>query len=319
MMMTEGDISTPRRVGFLLIPGFALMSYASSIEPLRAANLLSGRMLYDWRHYSPDGRPAPASTGMAVPVEGAVGAAADLDLLLVCAGGDRIDFAESAVLAQLRRLARQGVRMGGISGGPVVLARAGLLAGFRCTVHWEHAAAFAEEFPGLALTGSLFEIDRGRLTSAGGIAALDMMHAVIEAEHGAALAGRVIEWFLQSGIRQSGNPQRLDPRLRLGLADRRLAAVISVMEARIEEPATRDELAAAAGLSLRQLERLFRAALGMGVAAYYQGVRLDRARSLLRQTGMPVAEVALACGFTAPAHFARAFRARFGRAPREAR
>ncbi|MCF4167622.1 GlxA family transcriptional regulator [Zavarzinia compransoris] len=316
MSGSRSDIPSPRRIGFLLIPGFALMSYASSIEPLRAANRLAGRAVYDWRHFSPAGATVASSTGALVPVDGDLSAAGNLDMLVVCAGGDRIDFAEAATLGRLRRLARRGVAMAGVSGGPVVLARAGLLDGFRCTVHWEHAAAFVEEFPALFPTGALFEIDRGRLTSAGGIAALDMMHAVIEGDHGAALAGRVNDWFLQTGIRQGGGAQRMDPRLRLGLADERVARVVAAMEARIEDPVPRAELAALAGLSLRQLERLFSVALGTGVAAHYLGVRLDRARSLLRQTAMPVAEVALACGFSAPAHFARAYRRRFGQSPR---
>lgn len=319
MIEIKSDITAPRRIGFLLIPGFALMSYASSIEPLRAANRLAGRTVYDWRHFSPAGQAAASSTGALVPVDGDLSAAGGLDMLMVCAGGDRIDFAEPATLARLRRLARQGVAMAGVSGGPVILARAGLLDGFRCTVHWEHAAAFAEEFPALAPTGALFEIDRGRLTSAGGIAALDMMHAVIEGDHGAALAGRVNEWFLQTGIRQGGGAQRMDPRLRLGLADARVARVVAAMEARIEDPLSREDLAAMAGVSLRQLERLFMTALGRGVAAHYLDVRLDRARSLMRQTGMPVGEVALACGFAAPAHFARAYKRRFGHAPRAQR
>lgn len=316
MNTTNSDI--PHRFGFLLLPGFALMSYASSVEPLRAANLLAGRRLYDWGHFSPDGQPVTASTGMALAVEGGP-AAARVDTMIVCAGGNRIDFAETGVLSSLRQWARRGWRLGGVSGGPVVLARAGVLDGYRCTVHWEHAQAFREEFPGLRLTGTLYEIDRGRLTCAGGIAAIDMMHAVIGHDHGPGLAHQVSEWFLQNRIREGGATQRMDPGDRLGLTDARIARVIAAMEARIEDPLTRDELAALANLSARQLERLFAAGLGLGPGRYYQNLRLERARSLLRQTAMSVAEVAIACGFVSPAHFSRAYRQLFGIAPRDAR
>ena len=54
-------------VGFLLVPGFALMSYAAAVEPLRAANLISGTPLYRWWHA------APASGMMARPFEAITG------------------------------------------------------------------------------------------------------------------------------------------------------------------------------------------------------------------------------------------------------
>ena len=38
---------TTRRIGLLPLDGFALMSYASLIEPMRAANLLAGHTLYE--------------------------------------------------------------------------------------------------------------------------------------------------------------------------------------------------------------------------------------------------------------------------------
>ena len=68
-------------------------------------------------------------------------------MVFVCAGGNPATFDDRATFAWLRRLARQGVTIGGISGGPYVLAKAGLLDGRRATLHWEHAAAFHEAFP----------------------------------------------------------------------------------------------------------------------------------------------------------------------------
>ena len=127
-----------------------------------------------------------------------VGADLDLDTLFVCAGGNPAAFADEATLQWLRRLARRGVRIGGVSGGPFILARAGLLDGYRCTIHWEHIPAFTEFFPGLNTKRSLYEIDRDRLTCAGGVAALDMMHALISAQHGRGLADEVGDWFLQT-------------------------------------------------------------------------------------------------------------------------
>lgn len=302
-------------IGFLLIPGFALLSYACAIEPLRAANILSGRTLYRWRHFSPDGKPAAASNGVAVTPEQPMREAPDPDCLLVCAGGNPAAFRHPATLAWLRRLARRGVRLGGVSGGAYVLARAGVLGGYRFTLHWEHAPALREEFPDLRLRRCLFEIDRDRLTCAGGSAALDMMHALLIEAHGPALALAVSEWFLQTQIRQGAAPQRMDPQERLGVRSPALLRALALMERKIETPCSREELAAAAGLSARQLERLFQAQLGCSPGAHYLRLRLERGRALVRQTGLSVAEAAMACGFASPSHFSRAYRAAFGLPP----
>ena len=91
-----------------------------------------------------------------------------LDFLFVCAGGDPMAFRDRATLAWLRYLSSQGVRIGGVSGGPVILARAGIMDGYHMTVHWGHAPAVAEAFPNVLLTRSIYIVDRNRLTCAGG-------------------------------------------------------------------------------------------------------------------------------------------------------
>ncbi len=101
-----------------------------------------------------------------------------LDILLVCAGGNPAAYDDKQTFAWLRKLARQGVVIGGVSGGPFIVAKAGLLAGRRCTVHWEHMPAFQEAFPNVKLTRSLFELDGDRITCSGGVAGLDMMTRV---------------------------------------------------------------------------------------------------------------------------------------------
>lgn len=300
----------------LLVPGFAMMSYASALEPLRAANTLAGRELYRWQHVSPDGTPVEASSGVCLAVDSGPGEIDGIDMVLVCAGGNPTRFADKAVLAWLRALARCGVVIGGVSGGPYILARAGLLDGYRATVHWEHAAAFAEVFADVRLLPSLYQVDRNRLTCAGGVAALDLMHEVIGEAHGYALARQVSDWFLQAHVRPGSGGQRLAPRERLGIRNARLEAVVDRMERRLEDPVARGELASGAGISPRQLDRLFHDHLGISVARFYLGLRLERARELLRQTSLSATEIAIATGFASASHFARAYRQRFARSPR---
>ena len=151
-------------VGVLLVPGFALMSYAAAVEPLRAVNLISGKPLYRWWHAAPGGKPVMASNGLAIIPDIGVGTDRDVDMLLVCAGGNPATFNDRQVFAWLRKLARRGVTIGGISGGPYILARAGLLDNRRVTLHWEHQPAFSEDFPDIAVAPSLFVIDGNRIT-----------------------------------------------------------------------------------------------------------------------------------------------------------
>ncbi|CAH1655458.1 MULTISPECIES: GlxA family transcriptional regulator [unclassified Chelatococcus] len=305
----------PTKVGFLLVPSFALLPYAAAIEPLRAANSLAGRELFSWLHISPDGQPIQASNGVTIVPDHHVGAQIELDLVMVCAGTGVESFRHPQTLAWLRILARQGVPLGGISGGAYVLARAGVLGGYKWTIHWDHMAGIAEEFPLLEMTGKLFEIDRDRMTCSGGITPLDLMHGMIARWHGPRLAAAVSDWFLHTNVRHGDGPQRMDIGQRTGVSHGKLLRVLGVMEKRLEEPASREELAALASVSVRQLERLFKVHLGCTLGRYYLELRVRRARDLMQQTALSVLEVALACGFVSASHFSRAYRAHFGYAP----
>ena len=307
--------SDTRTLALLLIDGFALMSYAALIEPFRAANMLAGRQLYRWAHISVDGKPVTASNDATILADGKVGDPLDCDMLFVFAGGDPSRFTDVATFAWLRRLARAQVRIAGVSGGPFLLARAGLLEGHRATIHWEHQAAFLEAFPALAIEPVLYVIDRRRMTCAGGTAGMDLAIDLIGRDHGPALAAEVGDWFIRTDPRGADRPQRLSLRERYGVADERILRVLAAMEASVEEPRDRAALARLAGISMRQLERLFASHFGRSIGAVHLDIRLAQAAQLLRATGQGVTAIAMACGFLSASHFSRAFKARFGHAP----
>lgn len=301
-------------VGFVVLPGFALMSFAAATEPFRAANLLAGRPLYRVRIFGESATVA-ASSGATVAAEPLPTRADGLAALFVCAGGSPADWDRPAVHQALRRLGGEGVRLGGISGGPYLLAAAGLLAGRRFTIHWEHAPALAEAFPHLAPEQARFVIDRDRLTCGGGIAPLDMMHALVAERLGAAFARRVSDWFLHTAVEAGEAPQRASLAERHGVHHPILLAVLEKMRATIEAPLPRDAMAGFAGISARHLDRLFAEHRRQTFGDAYRAIRLDHADTLLRQSALAVSEIAFATGFSGPAHFARAYRARFGRTP----
>ncbi len=307
------------RLALLLIDGFPLMSYASVIEPFRAANSLSGKQLYDWVHVAVEGASITASNGAIFLADGVIGEAIECDMLLVVAAGEAAAFDHAATLAWLRRLASQGRTIAGVSGGPFVLARAGLLDRHRATIHWEHEAALRDAFPQLLIQSSLFVIDRRRVTCAGGTAGFDLAIELIEREHGAALSQQVGEWFIRNDKRQAERSQRQGLRERYRVCNEAVLLALAAMEAAIEEPQSRASVAATARVSLRQLERLFKAHLGTSIADAYVRMRLEVAAQLLRSTDMAVTEVALACGYRNSSHFSRTFKAAFGQSPRLSR
>lgn len=305
----------PLRVGILLVPPFALLPYASAVEPLRAANDLASKQLFEWVHIAPKDRTARASSGLAIATEYGVEDAVQLDFLLVCAGTGVERFHDRSTFSFVRKVARSGIPICGISDGTHVLARAGVLAGYRVTMHWDHVAGFREEFPDMDVTTNVFEIDRNRVTCSGGITPIDMMHELIKRLYGARLATEVSDWFQHASVRAGDEPPRMTIRDRTGAVDDRVVAAIARLEASVEERISLAAVAAESGLSLRQLERLFVSNVGLPMASYYRKVRLIRARELLGQTSMPVTEVALATGFSSASHFSRVYKRLFGQAP----
>jgi transcriptional regulator GlxA family with amidase domain len=200
-----------------------------------------------------------------------------------------------------------------------VLARAGLLDGYRCTIHWENLPGFAEEFPDIEVIAELYEIDRNRFTCSGGTAALDMMLNLIALNLGHDIAAGVADQLMHHRIRSGYEGQRMELRARLDISHPKLLEAITNMEENLETPMSCAELARGVGLSPRQLERLFRKHLSRSPTHYYLGLRLDRARFLLLQTSLSILNVALACGFVSASHFSKCYREYFGWAPSDER
>ncbi|MGN8278235.1 GlxA family transcriptional regulator [Pseudomonas sp. SMV71] len=303
---------------FLLMPGFSAIGFISAIEPLRVANRFRGE-LYRWHVLSADGGAVLASNGMSVNADAALEPLKKGATLWVVAGFEPLKFATPALERWLHRLDKEGVTLGGIDTGSVVLAEAGLLEGHRVTLHWEAIEAFKESYPQLSVTQELFEIDRRRITCAGGTASIDLMLDLIGQAHGAELAIQVSEQFVLGRIRPRKDHQRMEVASRYGVRNKKLVHVIGEMESHSEPPLTTLELAEAIGVTRRQLERLFRLHLNDTPSNFYLRLRLEKARQLLRQTDMSVLEVSIACGFESPSYFTRSYRARFERCPREDR
>ena len=313
----------PFRVGVLPLPGFAMMSFSAAVEPLRAANRLAEQTLYDVSFIGEQSC-VLSSGGAGVSVNYSVGTREPFDMVLVIAGSEveglsLIGYSNKSLFHWLRYLATQGVLLGGVSGGPVVLALAGLMKNRRMTVHWNHAEGLAASMPNLFLERSLYVRDRDRLTCAGGIAPLDMMHALIREHHGHNFAREVSDWFLHTDIRGAAEPQRAGVQQRFSVNHFPLIEVIELMENHLADPLDLEQLARVVRMSPRQLNRLFNQHLDVSTIAFYRKLRLDKAREMLEHSGLNVADVAKAMGFFDSAHFGRCFRAVFNCNPTDVR
>lgn len=303
----SGSDAPPYRVGVVALPGFAMMSYACTVEPLRAANLLSRRRLYEISHFSAD-QVTQCSGDAQVPRSHEIGEQPDLDLLLVVAGGDPFTFDDPEVLSWLGDMSERVPRIGGVSGGSVILTKAGLMSGRRMTVHWEHAAELAETYPDVLIERRLFVIDRDRVTCGGGTAPLDMMHALIAGQHGGVFAGLVSDWFLHTDIRAAAAPQRALPSTRLGPVSDHVVEAVAAMENHVADPLTVSQLSLIVGISPRHLNRLFQETFGKSVMTFYRHLRLDIGRRLVTTSRMQIADIANATGFSTAAHFSNQYR-----------
>lgn len=305
----------PRHFAFLLLDRFTLSAFSAAIEPLRLANRVTGGTHYTWQLVSETGQAVTCSNGTQVSVHSGMEDLHKESVIIVCGGVDANRATSPGIMAWLRKRARYGNTIGGICTGSWALARAGLLEGRRATIHWENHNGFAEEFPEVDLTRSVFVLDGNRITAAGGMAALDMILAMLAQEHGSETANAVADQLIYSAIRTNRDTQRLSIPARIGVRHPKLARVIEIMESHIEDPISPSDLAKQVGMSTRQLERLFRRYLNRSPKRYYTELRLERARNLLMQTDMSVINVALASGFTSPSHFSKCYRAHYNTTP----
>lgn len=305
----------PKRVIFVLLENFTLLSFSCAVEALRAANRMSGRDLYEWVIAGEGGDMIGCSAGTEFKLQMGLEEIGRDDLVLVCGGLDIQASSTKKVLSWLRREARRGVTIGGLCTAGYTMAKAGLLDGKKATIHWENQDSFVEEFPNVELTKSVFIVDGNRLTTAGGTSSIDLMLKLIAEDHGEELANDVADQLIYTSIRTDQDAQRLSIPTRIGVRHPKLSAVIQIMENNIEEPISPSILAKDVGMSTRQLERLFRRYLNRSPKRYYMEIRLQKARNLLMQTDMSVINVALACGFASPSHFSKCYRSHYQTTP----
>ncbi|MFT3688454.1 GlxA family transcriptional regulator [Paenirhodobacter sp.] len=298
----------PRQVGVLLFRAFSNHCLANAVEPLRAANMLSGRALYEWQYLSLDGGPVTSSSGLTVQTA-AMAAQAGADYLFVMPSYDFLSHATVDCARALRAARRRFGTLVGLDTGAWLLAAAGLLSGRRVTIHWDEITHLAERFPDVTVVEDRVVHDGDILSCGGTTTAFELILDLIEAHHGAMLRLEVAALFMHGeappgAFRRPGQVPE---------------AAVSLMRRTIETPLPIGEIAARLGLSRKAFEQRCRDRFGFGPRQLYLATRLREAKRLVEQSTMSVAEIATRCGYRDASAMTRAFRREFGLSPRARR
>lgn len=303
------------RVAFILLEGFSLVPFVAASEPLRMVNRLLGREVFECGLFSESGAPVVAGNGMSVVPNRPLAGLGAFPNIIVTGGFEPRIVTPPWLRRLLRRMDASGAMIGALGTGTYHLARAGLLDGHKATVHWEYAASFAQEFPAIQVTDTLFEISPGRMTCSGGTAALDMMVHLIARQLSASLATSVADMFIHGRPR---NPRDVQKVL-LPVGSERIPvevnAALSLMQQRSEGRVSVDDIASEVGVSRRHLHRLFVRHVGKTPLAFANTLRLERARRLVQQSDLAFVEIAELAGFASLASFSRSYRSAFGHTP----
>ena len=281
-----------RRIALLVYPDCQLLDVSGPWQVFASANALSATPLYQLHLVAPAPGSVMTNGGLAVQAthgQAELAALAPLDTLLVAGGHGVMPLRhDAALLTILRDLAPTVRRLGSICTGAFLLAAAGLLNGCRVTTHWRHAAALAEAHPTLHVEPDALYIEsRGRYTSAGVTAGIDLALAMLEADHGAALAGRVARELVVF-LHRPGGQSQFSEVLRQQQDAGPLRRLLDHLHGNPGGDHHIEDMAAQMAVSPRHLTRLFRRHLNTTPGAYLTRLRLEQARLALLDASQPI-------------------------------
>ena len=306
-------------VTLLILPESSMMSLASTLDTMRAANRIASRELFDWRIVTLSGQPAALTCGIPIAAEGKLDEHANGDALFVLAGFNHQRYVGKSELKLIKQISRRFQAVGGIEAGSWLLARCGLLDHKEATTHWEDLEEFSRQFPQVRIKGNRFVIDGLVFTTGGASPTFDLMLHLIQTRYGYPLALEVSSAFIYDSSRKASDQQPLVSLGSLENREPRVAAAIHLMEQHIDETVSVADIAIELKLSIRMLEYLFANILGVSPGAYYRRLRLQMARRLVVDTRLRMQEIAIRTGFNSLPSFSRTFKNYYRQSPVECR
>jgi transcriptional regulator GlxA family with amidase domain len=298
-----------QRIGFVVVPGFQVVSFATS-SVFEQANRMVGEPVYDVRLLSETGGPVRTSMGM--PIETEPFGDTNFDTLIVSRGTEPLT---PGLLEFVRQAPGRCRRIAAICVGAFTLAEAGLLDGRRATTHWRRARELQARFPKARVEEDrIFIIDGPIWTSAGMMAGFDLALAMVEKDLGLDVA-RAVARELVVYHRRAGGQSQFSALLELEPKSDRIQSTLVYAKRNLDTPLTVPQLAKVAHLSPRQFSRAFRAETGQSPAKAVENLRLEAARLMMEQSRHPIDTIARQTGFADRDRMRRAFLRAFGQPP----
>ncbi|WP_128515863.1 GlxA family transcriptional regulator [Tabrizicola thermarum] len=312
----------PLRLGFLMFPGFPMACLTSAIEPLRAANEITGRREFVWQLVAEAPSPVRSSAEIGFDPDVTLQDLQGIDQLYLLSPPTAAFADPRRSPAKLRWLDRTGVTLGAFSGGIFPLARAGLMEGRPCSVHWCYEAAFKADFPAVEAREVTILREGRRITASGSGAVFDLMLHLIEERLGRDCMTEVACWFQHPFVRDADASQKVPVPRAGGTTDALPAAIraaIRLFETHVEDPLRIPDVAAAVGLSGRHFERMFKRETGQSPLRYYHHLRLQKARQRVLYSNDSFREIAASVGYMTTSPMIRHYTEFFGVSPRDER
>jgi transcriptional regulator GlxA family with amidase domain len=304
----------PKRVSFLIFPGFQILDVAGPVAAFEIAEFYRPGT-YALRIVAAEAG-SVSSSSVAVIQASAFGRADAVDTLVI-AGGDGSRAASGCMKTRrfVRACAEAARRVASVCSGTYVLAAAGLLDGKCATTHWNQTAAFAQEYQKVRLDADRIFVKDGKIWSSAGITAgIDLALAMIGEDLGETVA-RLTAQQLVVYYRRPGGQSQFSALLQMEQADGRFAALLDHVRTNLRKRLSVTDLAQFSCMSPRHFSRLFQAEVGVGPAKAVERLRVETARAALESGTQSLQRVALACGFGDAVRMRRSFMRILGTPP----
>lgn len=293
-------------------PGFTDLELTSVVSILTEANDVAGRPLFCWRMVSNVPGKVQGRCGTFVHAQPALANDMGSNWYIVVGSANS---GAGAWLNHVHALRAHGKSIALLGEAVAAYVELGKAFSGQYSTHWQDAVRLKESghFPNLRTT--LASSDAGFVTSPGAGFTTELMIHIVAAYMTNQEVAEISSRFMISTVRDGREEQ---PRA-LGNLSKSLplpvAKAIAAMENNVAEPLDTKKLSEYAGVSIRQLERLFRRSLNISPTRFYKSVRIRAAHPLVVDTTIPFVDVSVYAGFGSKAAFSKAYKSEFGSSP----
>lgn len=298
-------------VGLVVFPEFQVMGL-SSISAFEVANQVLETPAYEVTLLSETGGKIKTTAGFELNTEPF--ARRDFDTVIIAAGLT-VNPSTPALLDFVRYSAAHSRRVASLCIGAFVLAEAGVLDGRHATTHWMLARELQATYPDVKVQEDrIFVVDGNIWTGAGMAASIDLALALVERDHGLDVAQAVARQLVVFH-RRAGGQSQFSQLLDLKPKSDRIQKAIEHASAHLTHALSVEELAEAAGMSVRHFSRAFRAETGRSPAKAIEGIRVEAARMMMERGRHSMDVIARETGFDDRERMRRAFLRTLGQPP----